>query len=85
MNEIENWIVEYFRAKARLNGAAGDELLDVNYFDAGMLDSLGTLEMITGLEDQFEVRFEPEQMQDPRFCSIRGLAEIVGEMRANGG
>ena len=80
MNEIETWIVEYFEQKGK--GVDGrDELLEANFFERKYLDSLGVVEMITGLEDDFGVRIESEHMQDPRFCTIRGLAQIVGEIK----
>jgi len=81
MNEIENWIVRYFEEADAMNGRDPARLLDVNYFNEELLDSLGIVQLVTGLEDEFDVRLEPEQMQDPRFCTIRGLAQIVDESR----
>ena len=81
MNEIETWIVGYFREHGNLDREADDGMLEVNYFEREYLDSLGVVQLITGLEDDFEIRVEAEHMQDPRFCTIRGLAQIVEELR----
>lgn len=82
MNEIERWIVDFFQAR----GAAVDKVeapvLDVNYFERDLLDSLGIVQLIVGLESEFSVRLEATHMQDPRFCTIRGLGQIVQELRA---
>jgi acyl carrier protein len=83
MNEIERWLVEHFDANGGLPpGETGADLLEVNYFERQLLDSLGIVQMIVGLEEDFGVRLEPEQMQDPRFCTIRGLGQIVAEAQA---
>ena len=83
MNEIERWLVEHFAANGELPpGEAAEGLLEVNYFERRLLDSLGIVQMIVGLEEDFGVRLGPDQMQDPRFCTIRGLSQIVGEAQA---
>ena len=83
MNEIERWLVDHFEQNGGLPpGESADDLLEVNYFDRRLLDSLGIVQMIVGLEEDFGVRLEPEHMQDPRFCTIRGLGQIVGEAQA---
>jgi acyl carrier protein len=84
MNGTETWIVAYFEQHGRLNGREPWELLDESYFELELLDSLGVVQLIVGIEDDLGVRLESEQMQDPRFCSIRGLAQIVDEQRTNG-
>ena len=81
MTETERWIVEYFEQHGKLNGETAEELLDANYFELELLDSLGVVQMIVGIEDDLGVRLESPHMQDPRFCSIRGLAAIVDEQR----
>ena len=81
MTETEHWIVDYFVEHGELDGAQPADLLDVNYFDREYLDSMGIVQLIVGIEDEFGVHLEPAQMQDPRFCTIRGLAQIVEESR----
>jgi acyl carrier protein len=81
MTDIERWITDYFQAQGEVEGLDDDSLLDVNYFEHELLDSLGIVQLIVGIEDDFGVRLEPENMQDPRFCTIRGLGEIITELR----
>ena len=81
MNDTERWIVAYFEKHGRLNGRESEELLEENYFELELLDSLGVVQMIVGIEDDLGVRLESPEMQDPRFCTIRGLAAIVDERR----
>lgn len=55
---------------------------ETNYFEAGWIDSLGIIELVTDLEVHFGLRFEERHFQDRRFATINGLALIVRELRA---
>lgn len=79
MSEPRRWLVEYFEAHGDLAGRSVESLLDENYVSLELLDSLGIVEMLVGLEEDFGVWLDPAEMQDPRFCSIAGLAELVDE------
>ena len=81
-DEAQRWLVDYFREHGKLGGRDVGSLLDENYVSAELLDSLGVVQMLVGIEEQFGVWLDPEQAQDPRFCSIAGLAELVEEARA---
>jgi acyl carrier protein len=81
LSESEQWLVEFLSENAsREVDDAG--LLAANYFEEELLDSLGIVRLIVGIEDRFAVRLEAEHMQDPRFCTIRGLGQILDELRA---
>lgn len=81
-SDAEQWLLDYFEQHAALNGRSTAELRDENYVSLELLDSLAIVEMLVGVEDAFAVRLDPAEMQDPRFCSIAGLAELVEEARA---
>ena len=81
MNQIERWIVDFFADRGAVNGEVGEDLLTVNYFDRELLDSLGIVQLIVGIESAFDVRIDTANMQDPRFCTIRGLAQIVNDLQ----
>jgi acyl carrier protein len=86
LTKTERWLVDYFAEHG--NGAAAggwdrvETLLDANYFELEILDSLGLVVMIGDIEATYELALEPADLQDPRFCSVRGLAQIVDEARA---
>jgi len=82
MSETERWILAYFEEHGTVDGKDPAELLDANYFELELLDSLGMVLMVVGIEDDLGVRLESPHMQDPRFCTIRGLAAIIDEERA---
>ena len=44
------------------------------------IDSFGVIDLIEKLERQFDMRFANTQLQDRRFPTITGLAEILDEI-----
>ena len=82
MSDARTWLVEFFEDNGRLAGRSIEDLAAENYVSMELLDSLGIVQMLVGLEEQFGVWLDPAEMQDPRFCSIDGLAELVEESRA---
>ncbi len=82
MNEPLRWIVSYFEEFGKLGERSVEDVLDENYVTLGLLDSLGIVQLLVGIEEQFGVWLDPAEMQDPRFCSIAGLAALVEESRA---
>lgn len=84
VSTVQAWLIDYFRRESRKRDADIGALLDVNYVSEDLLDSLAIVQMLAGIEDEFGVWLEPEEMQDPRFCSIAGLAELVEAERARG-
>lgn len=47
--------------------------------DDGLLDSLALVELLVGLEQEFQIRFAPEQLEIDRFRSIAALVDLVRE------
>jgi acyl carrier protein len=81
MSEPLCWLISYVAEHGKLGDLAVEELLEENYVALGLLDSLGIVQMLLGIEEEFGIWLEPPEMQDPRFSSIAGLAELVEESR----
>jgi len=71
--EVLDWIFNWFIPRNE-----GQELdLEKNFFEMGLIDSFGVIELIEELEEEFEITFDQLDFQDRRFSSINGLAIIV--------
>lgn len=70
--------------ESRQRVAPDDErfTLDVHLFEAGYVDSIGTVELVAFVEETFEIEFDEDQLFSEEFTSIRGIAGIVAEMLA---
>ena len=73
------WLLEWFEERGPVEGETVTDKLRVDYFEAGLVDSMGVIDLITAVEDHFEIRLNERHFQDRRFATIGGLREIVAE------
>ncbi len=71
------WLKDYFSAKSVLP----DDVESANYFEAGLINSLGIIELIESAETYFQIKFNAEHFQERRFSTVKGLAEIITELK----
>ena len=79
-DEVRGWLVNRL-AKGK---SLSDEDCGRSYFDQGLVDSLGVIELIEDLEQQYSIRFTEAHFQQRRFATIDGLSELVQELRDAG-
>ena len=79
MRSTLDWLEEWFSRKGMLPGDS-DAIRRINYFEAGLIDSMGVIELIEDCETSFGIRFEQRHFQDRRFATLGGLAEIISEL-----
>ena len=77
MEKYIEWLKGYFSKKNELP----ENVEEINYFEAGLIDSLDAIELIEAIEDKFDIRFNENDFQDRRFAFIKGLAEIINEIK----
>ena len=75
------WLVEWFARQAQLDAEEVRAMRAQNYFDRGLVDSFGVIEMISELQDHFGIHLTEDLFQDRRFATIDGLGEIIDELR----
>ena len=80
-NMAKDWLLDWFQQKKTLPGPA-EERLDLDYFEAGLIDSFGVTELIVDVEETFGIEFRDVDFQDRRFSRIGGLAEIIAELKS---
>ena len=75
--EPESWLRDWFAERG------ADEPLNPNdnYFENGLIDSFGAIELIEEVETHFSIRFTERDFQDRRFASLAGLAELINKKR----
>jgi len=69
---IHDWVTQTFPLAQERQLGQGDSL-----WDNGIIDSLGTLEIIQFLEEQFGVQVTDEEMMADHFESIQAIANFV--------
>jgi acyl carrier protein len=74
--DVSNWVVGWFSSREKIRCPA-QEALGIDYLQSGLLTSLEIVEFVAELEDHFGMQFSEEEMQDPRFSTIGGIAELI--------
>jgi acyl carrier protein len=89
--DVEEWLVDWFVARQKikrdspksqphdLHNGLPNSLGNTDYFDAGWLTSMEVVEFVTEIEQHFEMQFTDSDLQDSRFVTIAGLAELILE------
>ncbi|MFZ0319354.1 MAG: acyl carrier protein [Candidatus Sulfotelmatobacter sp.] len=76
--KVQDWLKDWFgRRSKRGHEGTGEFLPDVDYFAAGWLTSMEVVEFVTEIEQKFGIQFSDDDMQDQRFVTIAGLAELI--------
>lgn len=75
--EILQFIYESLNQRTPLPYENPEELLDVNYVEEGLVDSLGLLQFILEIEDEFQIEFTEEEMLDVTIMNIQQLINTI--------
>jgi acyl carrier protein len=74
------WLAAWFASKGRRTTQQNvSSSANIDYFEAGWLTSMEIVEFVTEIEQHFGMQFSEDDLQDPRFVTIAGLAELVLE------
>ncbi len=74
------WLMEWFERRGSVPGSSFEEKLATNYFKAGLIDSMAVIELISAVEEHFDLRFTENHFQDRRFATIGGLLQLIHEI-----
>lgn len=83
MADVQEWLLRWFEKKGPLPGKTPESKLKLNYFEAGLIDSLAVVQLVADIEAAFPIRFTDKHYQESRFSTIGGLAGIISELAAS--
>lgn len=75
--EVRQFIQNTFRAQVALTPVEDDTPL----FSSGIIDSFGVLELISFLEDTFEIEIDTTRYDLSAFDTVRKIAALVAKLR----
>jgi acyl carrier protein len=75
--QIRQFVAENFLFSN--NGFALDD--DESFLEAGVVDSLGVLELVTFVEEKFDVQVSDDEIVPDNFDSVNNLAAYIGTKR----
>jgi acyl carrier protein len=78
-DEFQKWMLHFIARNHDISSIDESYLLECNLFEEGFIDSMGIMNMVMELEEEFNFSFTADDFQDRRFSSILGLKEIISK------
>ena len=75
MSEVREFIID--RLQREYSFKDGVDIDRINYIDEGYMDSLGLLQFIGEIEDEFGIIFSDEEMESQSFRIVGELISLV--------
>lgn len=75
MNKIKEFVIEYIQREYTF--PEGTDIMSLNYVESGYIDSLGLIQFIATLEDEFDIEFTDEDMESPDLRIIGKLVDVI--------
>lgn len=83
MEEIRQWIIDWFASHSSLSVAELDAVSKEDYLKKAIIDSFAFVMLISEIDDEFDVAFTNDDFLDSRFPTIDGLATMINERIQN--
>lgn len=74
-NDILKWLIDWISSK---NGKDINLInKKINIFDADYVDSLGAFELMTEIEEKFNITFDSDDLGNDNMSTLEGITEII--------
>ncbi len=81
-SSIDDAIEQFVRDVGRVSIDDREFSHTIELFDSGYLDSLGIVALTAFIEETFAITLTEEDLFDPRFTTIAGIAEIIATRKS---
>lgn len=75
MQNIKDFVVGYLQKEYTI--PAEVNIMTLNYVESGYVNSLGLIQFIAIIEDEFAIEFEDEDLENPDIKIVGKLIEII--------
>ena len=77
MERIKDFILDYLQREYSL--PEDIDVMDFNYVDTGYVDSLGLIQFIATIEDEFDISFSDDDLINPDIKVIGKLIQMISD------
>lgn len=75
MNNVKEFVTEYIQREYTV--ADDIDIMTLNYVESGYVDSMGLIQFIATIEDEFSIEFEDEDLENPEIKIVGKLIELI--------
>lgn len=79
MEEIKEFIVDYIQREYTL--PADMDVMELNYIESGYIDSLGFVQFVALIEEEFDIVFSDEELNSPDMKVVGKLVALIDRKR----
>ena len=79
MEEIKEFIVDYIQREYTL--PADTDVMELNYIESGYIDSLGFVQFVALIEEEFDIIFSDEELDSPDMKVVGKLVALIDRKR----
>ena len=79
MEEIKEFIVDYIQREYTL--PADTDVMELNYIESGYIDSLGFVQFVALIEEEFDIVFSDEELESPDMKVVGKLVALIDRKR----
>ena len=79
MEEIQEFIVDYIQREYTL--PADTDVMELNYIESGYIDSLGFVQFVALIEEEFDIVFSDEELDSPDMKVVGKLVALIDRKR----
>ena len=77
--DVSEYVMQLLQRKYELPQL--EDMGNFNYVESGYIDSMGIIQFIAELEDEFSIEFTDEELISPEFKTIGGIVRLIEEKR----
>lgn len=75
MTDIKEFVTEYIQRE--YNVPEDVDIMTLNYIEAGYIDSMGFIQFVSTIEDEFDIEFEVEDIENPDMKIVGKLIDFI--------
>lgn len=75
MDKVKEFVIEYIQREYTVSEEI--DIMALNYIEEGYIDSMGLLQFIATIEDEFEIEFTDEELASAGIQVVGELIEII--------
>ena len=75
MQDVKSFVLDYIQREYTV--PAEVDILSMNYIESGYVDSLGLIQFIATIEDEFEIAFSDEELENEDIKIVGKLISMI--------
>lgn len=77
MTDVKEFVTEYIQREYTVPEDV--DIMTLNYIEAGYIDSMGYIQFISTIEDEFDIEFEVEDIGNSDMQIVGKLIEFINQ------